>query len=42
VLDRGLVIHAEASAALLQAPERLGALMGVAGRAEKAVTRAKR
>ncbi|HXA68806.1 MAG TPA: ABC transporter ATP-binding protein, partial [Stellaceae bacterium] len=42
VLDRGLVIHAEASAALLQAPERLGALMGVAGRAEKAVGSAKR
>ena len=32
VLDRGLVIHAEASAALLQAPERLGALMGVSRR----------
>jgi hypothetical protein len=32
VLDRGLVVHAEASAALLRAPERLSALMGVARR----------
>jgi branched-chain amino acid transport system ATP-binding protein len=32
VLDRGMIVHAEASAALQQAPERLGALMGVAGR----------
>ena len=35
VLDRGLVIHAEASAALLQAPERLEVLMGVAGRVHR-------
>ena len=33
VIERGQVVHAEASAALLEAPERLGALMGVAGRA---------
>ncbi len=33
VLDRGAIVHAEASAALLKAPERLAALMGVAGRA---------
>jgi branched-chain amino acid transport system ATP-binding protein len=29
VLDRGTVVHAEASATLLQAPDRLGALMGL-------------
>jgi len=33
VLDRGEIVHAEASPSLLAAPERLGALMGVAGRA---------
>ncbi len=33
VIERGQIVHTEASAALLQAPERLGALMGVAGRA---------
>ena len=32
VIERGQIVHAEASAGLLRAPERLGALMGVAGR----------
>ena len=32
VLDRGAIVHAGASAAILQTPERLGALMGVSAR----------
>jgi branched-chain amino acid transport system ATP-binding protein len=32
VLDRGAIVHAGPSAALLDTPEQLGALMGVAGR----------
>jgi branched-chain amino acid transport system ATP-binding protein len=32
VIERGQIVHAEASATLLATPERLGALMGVAGR----------
>jgi branched-chain amino acid transport system ATP-binding protein len=36
VLDRGTIVHAEASAALLGAPERLAELMGVAGHAGSA------
>ena len=35
VIERGRIVHAEASAALLQAPQRLGALMGVAARADR-------
>jgi branched-chain amino acid transport system ATP-binding protein len=31
VIERGQIVHAEASAALLRTPERLGALMGVTG-----------
>ncbi|HVM79590.1 MAG TPA: ABC transporter ATP-binding protein [Stellaceae bacterium] len=33
VLDRGEIVHAEESRSLLAAPDRLGALMGVGGRA---------
>ena len=33
ILDRGEVVHEEPSRSLLAAPERLGALMGVGGRA---------
>jgi branched-chain amino acid transport system ATP-binding protein len=33
VLDRGVVVHADASAALLSAPDRLATLMGVSGHA---------
>jgi branched-chain amino acid transport system ATP-binding protein len=36
VIDRGVIVHAEASAKLLRAPERLGALMGVTARAGNA------
>ncbi|HLJ20188.1 MAG TPA: ABC transporter ATP-binding protein [Stellaceae bacterium] len=35
VLERGVVVHAGDSAALLATPERLGALMGVAGSADR-------
>jgi branched-chain amino acid transport system ATP-binding protein len=34
VLDRGQIVHAEASSALLAAPDRLAASMGVAGRTQ--------
>jgi branched-chain amino acid transport system ATP-binding protein len=37
VIERGQIAHAETSAALLGAPDRLGALMGVAGRGRGSV-----
>jgi len=39
VIERGVIVHGEASATLLQTPERLGALMGVADRVRNAAMR---